>query len=145
MINDLKYYCNGDFHPTIGSEEAAGIDLYNNGETVEVGYQRSVQINTKTVFEIPKGWVGLLYMRGGHGVKGFQLNNCVGVVDSDYRGEVMANVHINLESSEHRIIEKGERFCQMVIVPHMIYNLIETKDLNETERGDGRHNSTGKY
>ena len=150
----IRYYCDGEFQPVVASTEAAGIDLYNNGEDVVIKFGESYSVKTGTYFEIPKGYVGLVFIRGGHGTRGFQLNNCVGVIDSDYRGEIGTNLIINKtqfmidNDLEEMVIKRGERFCQMVVVPHAQYELSKIDSLeefSETDRGTGRYNSTGKY
>lgn len=150
----IRYFCDGEFQPVVASSEAAGIDLYNNGEDVIIKFGQSCPVKTATYFEIPIGYVGLVFIRGGHGTKGLQLNNCVGVIDSDYRGEIGTNLIINktqymVENGIEEItVKRGERFCQMVVVPHAQYELMEVNSLEEftrTERGTGRYNSTGKY
>lgn len=90
---------------------------------------------------IPEGYMGLLAPRSGLGIKGVHLANVVGIIDSDYRGEVIVNIKNNTKMS--LLIEKGERFAQMVIVPISLELLEVVESLDETERGSGGFGSTG--
>ena len=97
---------------------------------------------TGIAMELPEGYAGLIYARSGLATKkGLAPANKVGVVDSDYRGEVMVSLHNH--SKEAQVIEPGERIAQMVITPHIqgFYNVVE--ELSDTERGSGGFGSTG--
>ena len=94
-------------------------------------------------FEIPKGYVGLIYIRSSVGTKlDLVLSNQVGVIDSDYRGEVMLPLR-NLGRSA-RVINSGTRIAQMIITPINQVDIEVVKELSETKRGDGGFGSTGK-
>ena len=110
--------------------------------TIEKGQQ--VQIDTGVIAEIPEGYVGLLIPRSSLGAKGLRLVNTIGVIDSDYRGEIMAIVENT--SDVPFTIDRGERFVQLVVVPcpYMKVEEVELGNLSETERGDGGFGSTGK-
>lgn len=91
---------------------------------------------------IPKGFVMLIFSRSGHGFKyGVRLANCVGVIDSDYRGEIMVKLRSDIDHPIH--LHKGDRVAQAMIVPCPKVTLLEVEELDETERGDGGFGSTG--
>ncbi len=130
--------------PTYGSEFAAGADLYALiDEPVEFAPAETKLIHTGIAMEIPEGYAGLIYARSGlASKKGLAPANKVGVVDADYRGEIMVALHNH--SSVPVSIEPKERIAQLVITPFLkaVYN--EVSDLNETVRGEGGFGSTGK-
>lgn len=128
--------------PTRGSEEAAGYDLYSNSN-VEIRPEGTVKVNTGIAMEIPKGYFGAIYARSGLATKeGLRPANCVGVVDSDYRGEIIVALHN--DSNIVRVVEKGERIAQIVIMPYLSVEFEEVDDLDETKRGNGGFGSTDK-
>lgn len=130
--------------PTYGSAEAAGADLYaclDAAVTVEPG--DTVWIPTGIALEVPKGCAGLIYARSGMAVKrNLAPANKVGVIDSDYRGEIKV-VLLN-HGKAAQTIEPGERIAQFVITPVLTptYQLVE--ELTDTDRGFGGFGSTGK-
>lgn len=131
--------------PTYGSEFAAGADLYacTNGETVVIESGETKLIKTGLAMEIPEGYAGLIYARSGIANKrGLAPSNKVGVVDSDYRGEIMVSLHNH--SNETQSIADGERIAQMVITPFLKVEYQEVEEISETVRGDGGFGSTGK-
>lgn len=131
--------------PTYGSQFAAGADLYacTNGETVTFGPGETKLIKTGIAMEIPEGYAGLIYARSGIANKrGLAPSNKVGVVDSDYRGEIMVSLH-NHSLAEQSITD-GERIAQMVIAPFLKVEYTEVEELTETVRGEGGFGSTGK-
>ena len=131
--------------PTRGSAGAAGLDLY-------ACLDEPVLIEPRGLYKIPTGvavalpddsTVALIFGRSGLGVKhGVSLPNCVGVVDSDYRGELI--VGIGNTGEKPYLLSPGERFAQLVVMPVFRAQLCETDDLGETARGDGGFGSTGK-
>lgn len=129
--------------PQYGTEFAAGADLYacmNEPLTIVSGGTEFV--HTGLAVEIPEGLVGLVYARSGLACKkGLAPANKVGVIDSDYRGEIMVALHNH--SSEDITIETGERVAQMVIAPYVFARYEEVQELEETVRGDGGFGSTG--
>lgn len=128
--------------PTYGSEYAAGADLYScEGElTFEPGETKLV--HTGLAMEIPVGYVGLIYARSGIATKrGLAPANKVGVIDSDYRGEIMVALHNH--SNESQTIAESERIAQIVITPFLTVNYVESETLDETDRGVGGFGSTG--
>lgn len=130
--------------PTYGSEFSAGADLYMAGEEkVLIPAGETVLIHTGLAMEIPEGYGGFIYARSGLATKkGLAPANKVGVVDADYRGEVMVALHNH--SAEDRTIEPGERVAQLVIAPFLKGEFLETEELKETLRGEGGFGSTGK-
>ena len=130
--------------PTMGSKFAAGADLYS-AEDADVVIEPSETkfIGTGLAMEIPEGYVGLVYARSGLACKrGLAPANKVGVVDSDYRGEIKVALHNH--GKEAQTVEKGERIAQMVIAPYLSVNYEEADELSETERGEGGFGSTGR-
>lgn len=131
--------------PTNGSEKAAGHDLYAciDGEVLVIQAGQTVKIRTGVAVAIPDGYFGAIFARSGLATKeGLRPANCVGVVDSDYRGEVIVALHN--DSDEIRCVKNGERIAQLVAVPYLPIALFEVDELNETERGTGGFGSTGK-
>jgi len=129
--------------PKRGSEFAAGADLYAvcDGELV-IAPGQTVLVHTGLALEIPAGWAGLIYARSGLATKsGLAPANKVGVVDSDYRGEVMVALHNH--SGESRTIATGERVAQLVITPYLPAVFEEADELSDTQRGAGGFGSTG--
>lgn len=131
--------------PHYATEGSAGLDLtvISDNDTIVIPYQGTMLCRTGLAFEIPKGYVGLIYIRSSVGSKlDLVLSNQVGVIDSDYRGEVMLPLR-NLGRSA-RVINSGTRIAQMVITPINQVDIEITDELSETKRGDGGFGSTGK-
>ena len=130
--------------PTYGSEFSAGADLYAAiDEEIVIAPGETKLIPTGLAFEIPEGYAGFVYARSGLATKrGLAPANKVGVIDSDYRGEVMTALHNH--GSESQKIEKGERIAQMVIAPYVTASFILSESLDDTERGEGGFGSTGR-
>lgn len=131
--------------PTYGSECAAGADLYALTEEKEIAFlpNETKMVHTGICAEIPEGYAGLIYARSGIATKrGLAPANKVGVVDSDYRGEIMVSLHNH--SSETQTIANGERIAQLVIAPFLKVEFKEAESLSDTERGTGGFGSTGK-
>ncbi len=130
--------------PTYGTEFSAGADLYARlDEAVAIGAGQTKFISTGLAVEIPVGYVGLVYARSGlASKKGLAPANKVGVIDSDYRGEIM--VALYNQSSEERVVEDGERIAQMVIAPYIKADFEVSETLEDTARGEGGFGSTGK-
>ena len=129
--------------PTYGSEFAAGADLYAAvEESVTIAPSETKLIPTGIAMEIPVGYAGFIYARSGlASKKGLAPANKVGVVDVDYRGEVMVALHNH--GTVEQTIEAGERIAQMVIAPFITANFIESETLEDTVRGAGGFGSTG--
>ena len=130
--------------PTFGSAGSAGGDLYSAEENqVIIAPNQTVLIGTGLAVEIPDGYVGLVYARSGLATKsGLAPANKVGVIDSDYRGEIKVALHNH--SNEIRTVSQGERIAQMVIAPYLKVEYEEVDDLSDTARGIGGFGSTGK-
>ena len=130
--------------PTYGSEFAAGADLCACTDTpVEIPAHATVLIRTGLAAEIPVGYAGLIYARSGLASKrGLAPANKVGVVDADYRGEIMVALHNH--SDLPQTIEAGERIAQLVITPFLAATFEETDELSDTVRGAGGFGSTGR-
>jgi len=130
--------------PTYGSEEAAGADLYACLDApVIVAPGETVWIPTGLAMEVPKGCAGLVYARSGLACKkGLAPANKVGVIDSDYRGQV--TVVLYNHGPETQTITHGERIAQMVITPVLTPAYEVAEELSDTGRGRGGFGSTGK-
>ena len=130
--------------PAYGSAYAAGADLYaclEEAVTIEPG--EIFWVPTGIALEVPVGCVGLVYARSSMGAKrGLAPANKVGVIDSDYRGEIRV-VLLN-HSKQPQTIQPGERVAQFIITPVVTANFIEAEELDETDRGIGGFGSTGK-
>ena len=130
--------------PTYGSSGAAGADLYacldRESQIIEKG--ETVLIGTGVRMAIPEGYVGLVYARSGLASKrGLAPANKVGVIDSDYRGEIL--VALYNQSSETQTVRDGERIAQIVIAPFLHADFEESDLLDDTARGAGGFGSTG--
>ena len=129
--------------PTYGSEFSAGADLYaciDEPITIEAG--KTVLVHTGIAMEIPVGYVGLVFARSGlASKKGLAPANKVGVIDADYRGEIMVALHNH--SDEARTIEVGERVAQIALLPFLAADFEVVDDLTDTTRGAGGFGSTG--
>ena len=129
--------------PTYGTEYSAGADLYAClEEKICINPGETVLVKTGIAMEIPVGYAGFIYARSGLATKkGLAPANKVGVVDADYRGEVMVALHNH--GSEAADVENGERIAQMVIAPFLTAEFVLTDELEDTVRGAGGFGSTG--
>ncbi len=129
--------------PTYGSEYAAGADLYAcEGGEVTIAPAETRLIHTGIAMEIPEGLVGLIYARSGLASKrGLAPANKVGVIDSDYRGEIMVALHNH--GTAPQTIADGERIAQIVFAPYMTAEFAVADELSDTVRGIGGFGSTG--
>lgn len=129
--------------PKYATAGAACFDLH----AIEDAYLDDIShvnkfIPTGLAFEVPEGWALMLYSRSGHGFKnGVRLANCVGVVDADFRGQVIVKLAADAEG--RLFIKKGDRIAQAMLVPITRVELIEVEELSDTERGAGGFGSTG--
>lgn len=130
--------------PAYGSADAAGADLYALTDgPVAVAPGQTVLIRTGLALAIPRGYVGLVYARSGLATKqGLAPANKVGVIDADYRGELMVSLHNH--SGEARTVECGDRIAQLVIAPYLTADFQAAEELDDTGRGAGGFGSTGK-
>lgn len=130
--------------PAYGSADAAGADLYALTDgPVAVAPGQTVLIRTGLALAIPRGYVGLVYARSGLATKqGLAPANKVGVIDADYRGELMVSLHNH--GDEARTVECGDRIAQLVIAPYLTAQFQAAEELDDTGRGAGGFGSTGK-
>ena len=130
--------------PTRGSEYAAGYDLYAAIENnIIVPAHSTEKIGTGLSFELPDETFAAIFARSGLATKqGLRPANCVGVCDSDYRGEYIVAIHN--DTDEDKIIEPGERIAQMILIPYIPMTFVETDELSESGRGQDGFGSTGK-
>lgn len=128
--------------PTYGTEYSAGADLYALlDEDLEIKPGETVMIKTGLAMAIPNGYAGLIYARSSLGSKkGLAPANKVGVIDSDYRGEI--KVPLFNQSKETQIITKNERIAQIIFTPYLKVNFQETDELDDTTRGTAGFGST---
>lgn len=128
--------------PTRGSALAAGVDLYAlDGAVIEAG--ATVLIHTGIALAIPEGYAGLIYARSGLATKrSLAPANKVGVIDADYRGEIMVALHNH--GSTAQSVDAGERIAQLVVAPFLPVTFSLTDALDETERADSGFGSTGR-
>ena len=129
--------------PTRGSEKAAGYDLYaDTNSVVEIKPHKTKKINTGIAIMIPDGYYGAIVARSGLSTKkGLRPANCTGIIDSDYRGDIIVALHN--DSDEVQTIEPHERIAQLVICPFLSVEFNEVDELDETERGENGFGSTG--
>ena len=127
--------------PTYAKQGDAGMDLVATEIINEEVFQITYGIGL--AMEIPEGFVGLIFPRSSIRKTDLSLTNCVGVIDSGYRGELQATFR-----KERGVVSKkyevGDRIAQIMIIPHPDVTFIETDELSSTERGDGGFGSTGK-
>lgn len=130
--------------PTRGSVFSAGFDLYaDNNVDITIHPHETRKIGTGLALEIPDGYYGAIFARSGLATKeGLRPANCVGICDSDYRGEYIVAVHN--DSNEDRIIEPKERIAQLIVMQYLHITFEEVDELSDTSRGEGGFGSTGK-
>lgn len=129
--------------PTYGTEFAAGADLYAcTDESITINPGETQFIHTGLAMEIPEGLVGLIYARSGMACKkGVAPANKVGVIDSDYRGEIIVALYNHSETP--LVVNNGERVAQMVYAPYYHAQFTEVNELEDSVRGEGGFGSTG--
>ncbi len=131
--------------PTRGSAMAAGYDLYAclECDSIEIKPHETVKVGTGLAIAVPDGYFGAVFARSGLAAKeGLRPANCVGVCDSDYRGEYIVALHNDSESV--RTVTNGDRIAQLVVMPFLSVEFDEVDSLDSTERGAGGFGSTGK-
>lgn len=143
MQINFKRLNNNATVPTRGSEYAAGYDLYAAIDAPIIIHPHCTEkIGTGLSFELPEHTFAAIFARSGLATKqGLRPANCVGVCDSDYRGEYIVAMHN--DSDIQKTIEPGERIAQMVLMPYVEMQFKEIEELSETKRGDGGFGSTG--
>ena len=131
--------------PTKGSVGAAGYDLYANvlAEVMVIPPHTTNLIGTGLAMQIPKGYFGAIVARSGLATKrGLRPANCIGIIDSDYRGEIKVALHN--DTNENQAITNKERIAQLIIMPFInVSSFIITDELQDTSRGEGGFGSTG--
>ena len=144
MKINIKKLCENAIVPTYGSQYSAGADLYAAIDSpVSINPGETYLVKTGIAMEIPTGYVGLVFARSGLASKrGLAPANKVGVIDSDYRGEIMVALHNH--SNTMQTIEAGERIAQISIVPFLSAEFDVVDELSETERAGGGFGSTGR-
>ena len=142
MIINIKKLRSDAVIPKRGSNGAAGYDLYScNGDVIQP--HETKKFETGLSIEIPNGYFGGIFARSGLSIKeGLRPGNCTGIVDSDYRGNIVVALHN--DSNIPKRIEKGDRIAQLVIIPYLEATFNEVDELNGTERGSGGFGSTGR-
>ncbi len=145
MNVNIKKLKSGAVIPTRGSAAAAGYDLYAclDNDSVTINPHETVKIGTGLAVAVPEGYFGAIFARSGLAAKqGLRPANCVGVADSDYRGEYIVALHN--DTDEPKTVANGERIAQLVIMPYLPVEFNEVEELDSTERGAGGFGSTGK-
>lgn len=139
--------------PSRKSDSAAGYDLYaycdhseQDEPVAEIAPHKTWKIGTGIAIEIPEGYFGAIFARSGLSTKeGLRPANCVGVIDSDYRGEIIVPLHNDGIDSEYcKDVMYGDRIAQLVIMPYLPVEFEVVERLSDTERGNGGFGSTGK-
>ena len=130
--------------PSYGSDAAAGADLYAlTGGPVTIAPGGTELIHTGIAVAVPRGYVGLVYARSGMACKrGLAPANKVGVIDADYRGEVM--IYLHNHGDQPQTVEDGDRVAQLVITPYLTAQFERADELDNTQRGSGGFGSTGR-
>lgn len=145
MLIQIKKLSPAATIPSSGSAYAAGYDLYAclPDGSVEIAPHATAKIGTGLAIAVPEGYFGAIFARSGLATKqGLRPANCVGVCDSDYRGEYIIAVHNDSEVPQ--TISHGERIAQLVVMPYLAVEFEEVDELSETQRGAGGFGSTGK-
>ena len=153
--------------PTRGSDYAAGWDLYAlTDHNITIEGSETVLVHTGISIEIPDGYFGAIYARSGLAIKrGLAPANCVGIIDSDYRGEIIVGLHNNaapvvpavnyitsdvtqavpkINSDANEVIKDGDRIAQLIIQKFEDIEFEEISELSDTGRGQGGFGSTGE-
>lgn len=148
MIIKIKKLHERAMIPTFATEGAACFDLYamvEDSKEISIFEYSPAIIRTGLAFEIPQGHAMIIYSRSGHGFKNdVRLSNCVGVIDSDYRGEVKVKLAADGGGFSGFRVSHGDRIAQAMIIPvPAIEGFLVSNELSETERGDGGFGSTG--
>lgn len=143
---NVKKLDDGAVLPSRGSDYAAGLDLYarvtTGAKAVRIPAGKTIKIGTGIALEIPEGYFGAVYARSGLATKrGLRPSNCVGVIDADYRGEIIVALHNDSDKCE--TIHDGDRIAQLVVTPYLEVQLNEVEELSDTKRGSGGFGSTG--
>lgn len=129
--------------PTCGTAESAGYDLYgDNDDVIQIAPHSTIKIPTGIAMAIPNGYFGAVYARSGLATKkGLRPSNCVGILDADYRGNVIVALHN--DTDELMEVNPHERIAQLIIQKFEPIVFNEVEELDETKRGVGGFGSTG--
>lgn len=140
---NIKKLTNTAKTPTKGSAAAAGFDLYvDSDEVTIIAPHETLFLGTGIAIEVPMGYFGAIFARSGIAAKrGLRPANCVGVIDADYRGEIIVALHN--DSDNQRFVEPYERIAQLSILPYYCCDLVEVTELSDTIRGADGFGSTG--
>lgn len=143
MTEKLKILTKG-IVPSYQTSGSCGIDLYcANKEDITINPNESAKIDSGIKIAIPEGYFGAIYPRSSTGVKkNLMLANTVGIIDSDYRGEIM--VYFYNYGKNPQVIKNGDRLAQLVIQPYSRMEIELVDKLDDTDRGDGGFGSTGR-
>lgn len=140
----IKKLGEGAILPKQATNNSAGYDLYSAGDNEYILPGSVKIIHTNIAMEIPEGYVGLIYPRSSLGIReNLRLANGTGVIDSDYRGEIMVALHNFGE--DVRVISPGQRIAQIVFVKYESFLIEESDELSVTDRGTSGFGSTGKF
>lgn len=144
MLINIKKIHPSAVIPTSGSQFSAGYDLYACLESpVAILPHCTQKVGTGLSMEIPDGYFGAIFARSGLASKnGIRPANCVGVCDSDYRGEYIVPLHN--DTDQPYIVHHGDRIAQMIVLPFLSVEFREVDELSETNRGESGFGSTGK-
>jgi len=138
----IRKLANNAVIPASGSAQAAGYDLYSVCGRCVIPPHTTLKIPTGLAMSIPEGFFGAIFARSGIATKrGLRPANCVGVIDSDYRGEIIVALHNDTDQIQE--IENGERIAQIVFMPCIPVSFYEVDELDDTNRGGGGFGSTG--
>ena len=141
----IKKIKNTAIIPTKSTTYAAGLDLYAclESESIQILPQTNVKIGTGLSFELPDGYMSLIFARSGIATKeSLRPANCVGIIDSDYRGEYI--VPLFNDSNKTKTVKNNERIAQLVILPYPEISFTEVDELSSTTRGKNGFGSSGK-
>lgn len=145
-MEKIKFKRLNDFAviPVQGSVDSAGYDLYAATDyEIQIAPHKTVKIGTGLSFELPRGYFAGIFARSGLATKkGLRPANCVGVCDSDYRGEYIVALHN--DTDEIMTIQPQEKIAQMILLPFLFMEFEEVVELSDTKRGDGGFGSTGE-
>ena len=130
--------------PTYAKDGDAGLDLTSIQHTINTDYNY-IQHHTGIAVEVPKGYVGLIFPRSSISKTDLSLANCVGVIDSGYRGEIIFRFKFKKDTyfAGLKRYEAGDRIGQLIIIPYPSIELEEVSELTDTDRGEGGYGSTG--
>ena len=128
--------------PEYSTDGAAAVDLVATTERVDI-HDNYLEYGTGLALEIPKGFVGKIYPRSSNCKKGILLSNSVGIIDSDYRGELLVRFK-NLGTAGVKKYNIGDRIAQLIVEPIEKINFAEAEELSDTERAEGGFGSTGE-